>query len=247
MIRGLFFDLNGTVIDILTNEWDDQTYRVTANFLSYSHVDIAPEQLREEYAKLNRRQRHDSEETYPEFDVGAIFEDIILRYHTDGDTGRDLTSTHALAEIVATVFRAASRFQLRLYPGVTAILDKLRTDYRMIAVSDGQELWARPEMRSLGLEPYFETLLISSTFGYRKPDRRMFEMGLRELDMSASEVLFIGNDMYRDVYGAAQLGIRTVFFKSNQGDQMPHGAEPDYIIYNFEELPKAIRFLEHRG
>ena len=34
MIKGLLFDLNGTVIDILTDETDPAVYRVTANFLS---------------------------------------------------------------------------------------------------------------------------------------------------------------------------------------------------------------------
>ena len=52
--------------------------------------------------------------------------------------------------------------------------------------------------------------------------------------------------MYRDVYGAHELGMKTVFFKSNQGDHNYHGAEPDYIIYNFNELPQAIEFLSKK-
>ena len=82
--------------------------------------------------------------------------------------------------------------------------------------------------------------------GYRKPDVRMFELMLKKLSLNSDEVLFIGNDMYRDVFGAKQLGIESVFFKSNQGDQRNRGAEPDYIIYNFWELPKAVRFLEDK-
>ena len=34
-----------------------------------------------------------------------------------------------------------------------------------------------------------------------------------------------------------------MFFKSNQGDHRFHGADPDYIIYRIEELPRAIEFL----
>jgi putative hydrolase of the HAD superfamily len=37
--------------------------------------------------------------------------------------------------------------------------------------------------------------------------------------------------------------MKTVFFKSNQGDHENHRAEPDYIIYHFSELPRAIKFL----
>ena len=46
MIKALLFDLNGTLINILTNEGDDNVYRVTANFLSYRGVYLAPEVLK---------------------------------------------------------------------------------------------------------------------------------------------------------------------------------------------------------
>jgi putative hydrolase of the HAD superfamily len=67
---------------------------------------------------------------------------------------------------------------------------------------------------------------------------------LAAMNMKPSEVLFVGNDMYRDVYGAQKLGMKTVFFKSNQGTQEKEGVKPSYIIYNFPELLNAIRFFE---
>ena len=63
--------------------------------------------------------------------------------------------------------------------------------------------------------------------------------------MQASDVLFVGNDMYRDVFGGQKIGMKTVFFKSNQGTQEKAGVQPDYIIYNFPELLNAIRFFEN--
>ena len=74
----------------------------------------------------------------------------------------------------------------------------------------------------------------------------MFEGALKQMNLQADEVIFIGNDMYRDVYGANRAGIKTVFFQSNQGDQRSRGVEPDYIIYRFEELPQAVAFLSGR-
>ena len=35
MIKGIIFDLNGTLIDIATDEWSEEVYRVTANFLRF--------------------------------------------------------------------------------------------------------------------------------------------------------------------------------------------------------------------
>ena len=98
----------------------------------------------------------------------------------------------------------------------------------------------------MGLLDYFDPIIISSTHGYRKPDRRMFERMLIKMNLAPSEVIFIGNDMYRDIFGANRLGIKTVFFRSNQGEQKSSGAEPDYVINNFSELPEAVRFLSNQ-
>ncbi len=245
MIRGLIFDLNGTVIDILTDEGDVTAYRTVSNFLLYHGIYIAPEELREFYFSSNRKQRRDSAEEYPEFDVVKIFRRL-LRHYPPASGALSGNERHKLALVLSELFRAATLLQLRLYPGVKEILSALQTKYRLAAVSDGQSCWARAEAAAAGLGEYFDPLIVSGDLGFRKPDRRMFEAALREMKLSAGEVLFIGNDMFRDVWGAKKLGIRTVFFRSNQGDQQYPDTEPDYIIYRFSELPEAIEFLSRR-
>ena len=236
MIRGLLFDLNGTLIDIRTDEGDPQTWRTTADFLGYHGVRITPEHLRIRYTELNRKQRRESPEPYPEFDAVKVFRDIIA------ETGRE-TGSGRLGRCCAQVFRAASLRQLVPYHGTARILDQLQKKYRLAAVSDAQKLWAIPELRMTGLDAFFETAVISGDLGFRKPDSRLFEIALRRLRLAPDEVIFTGNDMFRDVYGAHRAGLKTVFFKSNQGDHRFHGADPDYIIYQIEELPRAIEFL----
>ena len=122
----------------------------------------------------------------------------------------------------------------------------MKNIYSLSALSDGQTLWAKPEIFSVKLHDFFPIVLISGDFGYRKPDPRLFEAALSAMKLQADEVIFIGNDMYRDIYGAQSAGIKTIFFKSNQGDQEYHGAEADYIIYNIRELPKAIEFIQNK-
>ena len=150
---------------------------------------------------------------------------------------------HALPGFLAEAYRAASLFQLQLYPDVRNVLTSLKSRFRMGAVSDGQSVWAVPELYSVGLSEFFDPVIISSDFGYRKPDERMFVLALKQMNLTPAEVLFIGNDMYRDVYGGHRLGMKTIFFRSNEGEQRKMGAEPDYLIFKFSELPEAIRFL----
>ena len=238
MIKGLLFDINGTITDILTNEGDEQVYRVTANFLSYYGVYIEPWKLKDAYFEQNRKQRHESREEFPEFDVARIFYDIIQENKTT-----EIKDINSLANSAAIVFRASSRFKLEPYECVTDVLASLKDQYIMGILSDGQTLWALPELRAAGLEKYFTSVTVSGDYGFRKPDPRFYDIALKKMGLSPEEVLYIGNDMYRDIYGAHEAGMKTVFFKSNQGDHEKHGAEPDYIIYHFSELPRAIKFL----
>ncbi len=243
MIRGLLFDINGTLVDILTDEGNGDIYRTLSNFLDYQGIAIPPEELKELYFEINKRQRRESREEFPEFDIKALFAEIVEQFASAHTRAMPAQKLKFLPETLAELFRAASRFQLRLYPDVERVLNELRPDYRMAAVSDGQSIWAIPELRAVGLLDYFDPIIVSSDHGYRKPDRRMFEQMLLKMNLAPSEVLFVGNDMYRDVFGANRIGIKTVFFQSNQGDQRNAGADADYIIYNFSELPEAIRFL----
>ena len=241
MIRALLFDINGTVTDILTNEADDDAYRVTANYLSYYGVDISPAALKESYFDLNRQQRKMSTEEYPEFDSGAIFSEIIARHRT-----RFIDDEAALARTASVVYRSATRYKLEPYSGVWDTLEKLGRQYQLAAVSDGQSLWAEPELKAVKLDRFFKFVLVSGDFGYRKPDRRLFELAVKKLDVAPEETIYVGNDMYRDVYGANMAGLKTVFFKSNQGEHSYCGAEPDYIIYDFRQLIDAVEFLKNR-
>lgn len=240
MIRGLLFDLNGTLIDIRTDEGDLQTWRTTADFLGYHGVRITPEHLRVRYTELNRKQRRESPEPYPEFSAVQIFRDIIA------ETGRKAGAVN-LGRYSAQVFRAASLRQLVPYHGTGRILEQLQKRFRLAAVSDAQSLWAIPELQMTGLEGFFSAVVISGDHGFRKPDPRLYEIALKRLRLPEDEVIFIGNDMFRDIYGAHRAGLKTVFFKSNQGDHRFHGADPDYIIYRIEELPRAIEFLNGNG
>lgn len=244
MIKGLLFDLNGTLIDIHTDEEDLNAYRVTGNFLDYYGVKITPGKLKEKYFEINRRQRKESREKFPEFDAGKIFYEIIEKFSlSPAETEQEKSERLALAETASRVFRASTRHALSLYDGVKDTLDIYKDKYKMAAVTDGQKLWAEPEWKSCALQDYFSFVLVSGDLGYRKPDERLFQMAIEKMALLPEEILFIGNDMYRDIYGAKNAGLKCVFFRSNQGDHSFHGEEADYIIYHFRELVNAINYI----
>lgn len=239
MIKGIIFDVNGTLTNIYTTESDENLYRTMANFLDYYDIKISPLLLKEEYFSILMRQKNESKEEHPEFNVVALFQEIIDKYKTT-------PAVKVTAETCAIVYRAAGRYKLELYDHVLNILEKLKDSYQLAIVSDGQKIWATPEIKSLNLDKFFDICIISSEYGFRKPDKRMFKKALNAMNLKADEVIYVGNDMFRDIYGGFNANMKTVLYKSNQGEHNFCGAEADYIIYNFNELPRAIEFIEQK-
>jgi len=242
-VKGIIFDINGTLINIHTDEGSEEIYRGISHFLTYQGIHIHRWELRDEYFKILDRQRSNSAETFPEFDAVAVWREFLER-RAEACQALPPEKLRVLPLVLAEMYRGISRFRLRLYPEVRGILDDLVQRYRLAALSDAQSAWAKPEMRQLGIDGYFDPIIVSGDLGFRKPDRRIFQAALDGLGLEAREVLFVGNDMFRDVYGAGQVGLKSIYFSSNQGRDKSNRAEPDYVINQFAELPQAIAFLE---
>ncbi|MEW5773071.1 MAG: HAD family hydrolase [Thermodesulfobacteriota bacterium] len=241
-IQGIIFDVNGTLIDIQTDEGREDIYRAISHFLTYQGISARRGEVRDEYFRIMDEQRKASGEEYPEFDTVGVWREFLLR-RWGGRPAVSQAKARQMALFLAEMFRGISRNRLQLYPGVREVLDELAPRYTLAALSDAQTPWALPEMRAVGIADFFDPVVISGNLGFRKPDRRIFALTLRRMRLEPEDVLFVGNDMYRDVYGAKQMGMRTVFFSSNQGRKQMDGVEPDYIICQFPELRQAISFF----
>ncbi|MEM3641581.1 MAG: HAD family hydrolase [Candidatus Bathyarchaeia archaeon] len=69
-------------------------------------------------------------------------------------------------------------------------------------------------LRRVGISNFFDVILVSDAFGWRKPHARIFEEALKRLGIRAEEALYVGDSPEEDIKGAKQLGIKTVFFAS---------------------------------
>ena len=242
-IRGIVFDINGTLVDIKTEENYYEIYRVLSNLLSYQGVLLSPESVKDQYFQIMKEQRCSINEHHPEFNAVYIFREIIWRNATDFTRRLPGAKLDQLPLIMAETFRAASRFRLDLYPGVREVLGDLRHRYRLGVLSDGQSAYAAKELNAVGLLDYFNPIIVSGDHGYRKPDRRLYEMTLSHMNLAPHETLFVGDNISRDIYGAKRIGMKTVFFRTGDQGRAKHGVEPDYIIYDFGELHNALGFF----
>lgn len=234
-IEAVLFDVNGTLVDIRTEE-NDAVFRALSHVLVYSGITLRRVEVRDAYSALMAEQRAASAEAHPEFDVVAIWAAIVERHATAFTRALPAARREWLPRHLAETQRAASRRRLRRYPYVRSVLDALATRYPLAVVTDGQSAWARAELRAVGLDGYFDPVVVSGDHGYRKPDQRLFQLALDGMAVAAGETLYVGNDMYRDIYGAREAGLTTVMFDSDQGTKAYQDCMPDHTITDFRDL-----------
>jgi putative hydrolase of the HAD superfamily len=64
IIRGIIFDINGTLIDIHTDEGSEHIYRAISHFLSYQGIYLHRWEVRDNYHKFIDNQRGASAEEH---------------------------------------------------------------------------------------------------------------------------------------------------------------------------------------
>jgi putative hydrolase of the HAD superfamily len=236
--KGILFDLYGTLIDIETDESKEEIYRSISRFLTYQGINLRRHALRDLYYRIMEQQKQESSEQHPEINVEAIWDTLLAR---QGITSQRMR--YRLRRYLAQLYRGLSLKRLKRYPNVKLVLNTLRHTYQMAIVSDAQPCFACPEIRTAKLEGYFDPVIISADYGFRKPDPRMIRQALEKMGLAPQEVIFVGNDMYRDISCASQLGIKTIFIASNSGIQAYPDVVPDYVITQFKDLLAAVKSL----
>ena len=60
------------------------------------------------------------------------------------------------------------------------------------------------------------------------------------MKLNPSQAIYVGNDMYRDIFGAQRVGIRTILVDSNQGAKSYQNITPDFFAVRFEQVMEGI-------
>ncbi len=100
-------------------------------------------------------------------------------------------------------------------------------------------------MWKLGINGFFDSIVVSEESGWRKPSACIFEEVLGQLNVKASEAVYIGDSPVEDIKGAGDAGLRTVFIPSQFNslkNLLESKIKPDFIVNSLEEI--CERFSE---
>jgi HAD superfamily hydrolase (TIGR01549 family) len=96
-----------------------------------------------------------------------------------------------------------------------------------------------------GLLEFFPVRVYSSEVGYRKPDKRIFQAALAQLDVAPSEALFVGDLVKTDIVGARRMGMKTAL-KQPFANLRPHRIA-DHVIRRIADVAQLFPALAIAG
>ncbi|MBR1389106.1 MAG: HAD family hydrolase [Prevotella sp.] len=116
------------------------------------------------------------------------------------------------------------------------VLLQLHEQYPMVLVSNFYGNIA-VVLREFGFEGLFQQIIESAVVGIRKPDPRIFTLGVEALGLQPEEVVVVGDSMDKDIIPAKKAGCHTVWFKGEGWTDDPVDESiPDKIITDLNEL-----------
>lgn len=127
----------------------------------------------------------------------GTFDVLIDRYDLDPE----LTS-----ELVEAFHNATD--PLEPYPETEPVLSQLTETHKLGLITDGRGGHAK--LHRLGLEEYFETVVVTPTIGRSKHDPVVFERALSRLSESPEDAMYVGDDPRVDFRVPNELGMTTV-------------------------------------
>lgn len=211
MYKAVIFDLYGTLLDIHTDEDQNQLWEKMAFLYSSVGACYRADALKEAYLShvenlLEKRRKKGAD--FPDIDLIKVFKYLY--------TSKNVKVSKETLKETAKFFRILSLDYVRPYQGAIELLDFLRqAGYKVLLLSNAQESFTMSELEVTGIRKCFDGIYLSSQYKVAKPSKAFFEVLLEREKLSPSECLFIGNDHTTDIEGANQMGMDSVYLHTN--------------------------------
>ncbi len=207
--KNYLFDLYGTLVDVHTDEEKPLLWHRMSVLLGMYGANFTPEELRVKYlSEVSTREEEAKGERGPgaEIDIFPVFESFVRKCDDQPDIAT-----------LAKIFRVLSLEKLRLFPGALELLQRLRgAGKKVYLLSNAQALFTLPEMHALGIDTYFDGIVISSCEGLKKPDVQFYKQAIERYCLDPNETVMIGNDDQADCWGAARAGLDSMYIYTEQ-------------------------------
>lgn len=141
-----------------------------------------------------------------------------------------------LAQALATAYTEERLRRLQAFDDAHPTLEALRGRYPLGLITNGPAVEQRTVLQQLGLDGFFQAVLVSGELGIYKPRGEIFQRALAQLGCRAAEAIYVGNDPRLDVAGAKGAGMRAAWVNRNDGALPADVPRPDLELKSLKDL-----------
>jgi len=96
---------------------------------------------------------------------------------------------------------------------IFTLIKKLSGDYKIYSIVNEAPKWTDIRVELFNLDKFIQKIFVSSEVWIQKPDKRIYDLFLRETKLNPQECLFI-DDRKENIKSAKELGFETIFFET---------------------------------
>lgn len=235
MIRGIIFDLGGTLIERGRRSFEPGNATALGAWLRSRghHVDekFAAEVVAEREASFTRRTG------LREVRAVEALRPVLARYGLPID---DTFLTAAESAFYEPELRA-----MRLLPGAIEVLEVLRVRQMRIGLASNatSHYLVEEGCRRLRISHYLDPIISSAAVGWAKPDRRIFQSILNPWSIAPEHVVMVGDSVGADIAGAQTMGMRSILLTAEHSPDEPRiweGVRADAEVTTLGEVGRVV-------
>jgi len=204
--------------------------------LNLHHIDPSPEEFMQTYREVSLEHRRVRHSTHREVSNRIWITSALKRL------GYNLeTTSSTIIEAVKAYF---DPWVLVVYDDALETILRLRESYRIGLISNFTDTaFLYNSLSKLGLEEYFDCVLVSEEVGWRKPHPHIFNKFLTLMNVEPKETLFVGDDLLCDIQGAKGVNMKTAWIvrTSPNSTIKETRVHPDYLIHSLNELEGILQ------
>ncbi len=219
VIKAALFDLDGTLLN------RDESVKMFID---------------RQYDRLNKLVGHIPKEKYVtrfiELDNrGYVWKDKVYQQLVDEFNFAEITWEELLKDYTCEFKNNCVPF-----PNLTRMLEELKSNNLMLGmITNGYGQFQMDNIEALGIDKYFDAILVSEWEEIKKPDPQIFIRALEKLNISPNESIFIGDHPENDVKAAQIVGMKGIWKRDFQWNNV----EADSIVNDLVEIPLIIEKL----
>jgi putative hydrolase of the HAD superfamily len=96
-------------------------------------------------------------------------------------------------------------------------------------------------LRDMDIRQYFQGVIESAVVGVRKPDARIFMLGVVALGLKPEEVLVVGDSFRKDIEPSLSIGCKVAWLKGKGWTAEEDAVTHESIIKSLNELLTIIK------